>query len=77
MLKNVCDRQWASDIATGSEQFVERIKARLHTKALGRKIREVPGGYALRERQNSHIDDSGPQKNNIGLKNTYNCSSFH
>jgi hypothetical protein len=77
VLKNVCDRQWASDIAISSEQFAETIKARLHTKAMGRQVREVPGGYALREEQSSYNFGFDPQKGDIGLENTYNWSSFH
>ena len=73
---NAYDGQWTSSIAVGSEQFIERIKAHLRVKASGRKIRKVPGGYALRERQNSYIDDFGPQKGNIGHKNTYNWFFF-
>ena len=37
---NVRDSRWTRSIAVGSEQFVERIKAGLSIKALGRKIRD-------------------------------------
>ena len=74
---NVYDEQWTGSIAVGSEQFVETIKARLRIKAMGRQIREVPGGYALREEQSSYNFGFDPQKGDIGLENTYNWSSFH
>ncbi len=73
---NVCDSQWTRSIAVGSEQFVERIKAGLGTKALGRQIGKVLGGYELRERETSYIADFDPKKGNIDLENTYNWVSF-
>jgi putative transposase len=54
---NIRDSRWTRSIAVGSEQFVKRIKAGLSTKALGRKIREVHGGYELREGVASYITD--------------------
>ncbi len=50
-------------------------KAGLGTKALGRRNREVPGGY-VREGVTSYIDDLDPKKSDIGLENTYNWASF-
>jgi hypothetical protein len=45
-------------------------KADLGTKALGSRNREVPGGYELRERVNSYMDDLDPKKSVIGPENT-------
>jgi putative transposase len=73
---NVRDSRWTRSIAVGGEQFVERIKADLGTKALGRQIREVPGGYELREGVTSYIADFDGKKGNIGPENTYNWTSF-
>ena len=73
---NACDNQWTRSIAVGSEEFVQKIKEDLGTKALGRRIREVPGGYELRERVASYIADFSPQKGDIGLENTYNWNHF-
>lgn len=73
---NVCDNQWTRSIAVGSEQFVQRIKEGLGTKALGRQVREVPGGYELRERVGSYIADFSPKKSDIGLENTHNWNPF-
>jgi putative transposase len=73
---NVCEKQWTQSVAVGGEEFVQRIKESLGTKALGRKVREVPGGYELRERAVSYIADFGAQKGNIGLENTYNWNPF-
>ena len=70
---NVYDNQWTRSIAVGGEQFVRKIKKGLGTKAVGRRMREVPGGYELREGESSYIADFSPQKGDIGLENTYNC----
>ncbi len=47
-------------------------KAGLGTKAFGSRNRDVPGGYELRERVTSYMDDLDPKKGVIGLENTYN-----
>jgi putative transposase len=73
---NDFDSQWSRSIAVGSEQFVERIKAAMCTKALGRRIHKVSGGYELREPDRSYNADFDPKKSSIGLKNTYNWASF-
>jgi hypothetical protein len=68
---NAYNNQWTRSIAVGDEEFVQKIKEGLGTKALGRRIREVPGGYELRERVASYIADFSPKKEDIGLENTY------
>ena len=73
---NAYNNQWTRSIAVGDEQFVQKIKEGLGTKALGRRIREVPGGDELRERVASHIADFSPKKEDIGLENTYNWNLF-
>ena len=50
---NACENQWTQSIAVGGKQFVEKIREGLGTKALGRRIREAPGGYELKERMGS------------------------
>ena len=47
-------------------------KSGFGTKALRRRIREVPGGYNLGKRVNSYWDDLDPKKGDIGLESTYN-----
>jgi putative transposase len=73
---NVFDSQWTQSIAVGSESFVERIKAALGTKALGRRTQKVCGGHELRESERSYSTYFDPQKRNIGLENTYKWASF-
>ena len=73
---NVRDNQWTRSIAVGEEQFVEKIKAALGTRAVGRQIRHVPGGYELREEMNFYNADFGPKKSDISLENTSKWISF-
>ncbi|MBW2011398.1 MAG: hypothetical protein JRI32_07095 [Deltaproteobacteria bacterium] len=73
---NVRDRQWTRGVAVGEKQFVEKIKTELGSKALGRQIREVSGGYELRERVISYMSDFDSKKGNIGLENTYKWNLF-
>jgi len=46
---NIRDDKWTKGIAVGSEDFVKRIKATLGMLAKGRKSRETPEAYQLRE----------------------------
>ncbi len=73
---NVRRSHWTRSIAVGTEQFVERIKAGLGTKALAKRIREVGGGYELREVVNSYNAVSDIEKSDIDNKNTYKWASF-
>ncbi len=73
---NVRDSWWTRSIAVGSKQFVERIKAGLGIKALGRKIRDVHGVYEHREGVASYITDFDLKKGDIGPESTYNWTSL-
>jgi putative transposase len=73
---NVRNNQWTRSIAVGGEQFVEKIKAALGTKVLSRQIRQVPGGYELREGVTFYNADFDPKKSDMGLENTYKWISF-
>lgn len=73
---NVYDSQWTQSIAVGSESFIQRIKAALGAKALGRRSHKAPGGYELRESGRYYNADFEPKKRRIGLKNTYKWTSF-
>jgi putative transposase len=73
---NVRDNQWTRSIAVGGEQFVEKIKAALGTKVFSRRIRQVPGGYELREGVASYNAVFDPKKSDIGPENSYKWISF-
>ena len=72
---NVCDNQWQS-ITVGSEPFVERIKAALGARVLGRRTHKVPEGCKLRESGRSYNAYFDPKKGRVGLENEYNWASF-
>jgi lysozyme family protein len=73
---NVRDNQWTRSIAVGEEQFVEKVKADLGSRAVGRRIRPVPGGYELREEVVSYNAVFDPKKSDIGPKNSYKWIAF-
>jgi putative transposase len=73
---NIRDRQWTCGVAVGEKQFVEKIKTELGSKALGRQIHEVSGGYELRERTISYMTDFDSKKMNMSFENTYNWKIF-
>jgi putative transposase len=62
---------WSQSIAVGKEQFVNLIKKKLGSKALGRKKYPLDDGYFLREETVSYIPDYDIKNSEIGLKNEY------
>jgi len=73
---NVCDEKWTRSVAVGSNRFVQKIKESLGWKARGRRVREVFGGYELRERLEPYIAHFNPKNSDIGSENTYNWSQI-
>ncbi len=63
--------EWTDSIAVGSRTFIEKVKALLGFKAMGRDVKEGGGGYQLREEAISYNALFGPEKRDIGPKNTY------
>ena len=63
--------KWTQSIAVGSEPFVEKIKAELGIKAIGREVMGEDGIYELRERDVSY--NAIFARENAGLRpiNTY------
>ena len=68
---NIRDDKWTKGIAVGSEDFVKRIKATLGIPAKGRKSRETPEAYQLRESPLPYSDHFGDKNDDIGSENTY------
>jgi putative transposase len=62
---------WSESLAVGSEEFVEKTKAKLGIRAAGRKVIETKEQFELREPVLSYMTDFGPKNVNIGPKNTY------
>ena len=73
---SVYEDRWTCSVAVGGEQFVRTIRAGLGVKAFGRRIREVPGGFELRERSDAYGADFDLQKWDIGLENTRIWNNF-
>jgi hypothetical protein len=48
------ESRWTESIAAGSKAFVEKTKAELGIKAIGREVMGADGGYELRERDVSY-----------------------
>ena len=63
--------EWTDSIAVGSKTFVEKVKALMGFRAMGRDVKESGGGYQLREDAVSYKALLGPEKCDIGPKNTY------
>jgi putative transposase len=68
---NAYDSRWTRSIAVGGLGFIEKTKERLGWKALGRRARDVNGGYELREELNTYIAFFGPKKNDIGTESVH------
>lgn len=43
------DESWTPSIAIGNRSYVESVKSRLGGSTIGRKIRELAGGFELRK----------------------------
>jgi hypothetical protein len=57
--------------AAGSEGFIERVKALMGLKAIGRRRIEAGKSFRLREPRISYGDDSGAKKSDMGQDNAY------
>ena len=62
--------EWTGSIAVGSKPFIEKVKGHLGFRAMAREIKEGGGEYQLREGVVSYKALFGPEKSDIGLKNT-------
>jgi putative transposase len=63
--------EWPDGIAAGSRSFIEKVKAILGFRALGRDVIEISEGYQLREGSVPYKALLGPEKGDIGPKNTF------
>jgi putative transposase len=68
-----CQREsrWTQSIAVGSKAFVEKAKADLGAKAMGREVLGVDGVYELREQDVSYSGNLGGENSGLRLENTY------
>jgi putative transposase len=65
------ESRWTESIAVGSKAFVERTKAELSIKAIGREAMEADGVYELREGDVSYNPDFAGEKSGLRVENSY------
>jgi putative transposase len=61
--------RWTRSAATGSRSFVEDVKARMHSFAIGRHVREGAKGFELRELQLPYRALFGTEKSHMDIEN--------
>ena len=62
--------EWTDSIVVGSKPFVEKVKALLGFRAIGRDVIQGAEGYQIREEAASYKAHFGAEKGNIGIRNT-------
>jgi putative transposase len=65
------DESWTQSIAIGNRSYVESIKRRLGGNAIGRKIRELSGGFELREAEPVYNAYFGGKNDDIHAENYF------
>ena len=68
---NFRQHQWTESIAVGSKPFIETIREKLGTLAMGRKVVENDGVFQLREETGTYIVNYEGKNANIEAKNTF------
>ncbi len=68
---NQRDAKWTESIAVGDKEFVIETKAKLGSRAIGRRGKENDEGYELKEPQNPYTPLFAPENSGLSLKNDY------
>ena len=63
--------RWTESVAVGSKAFVEKTKAELGIKAIGREVMGADGVYELRERDVSYNAIFPDENSSLRLEKTY------
>jgi putative transposase len=63
--------EWTDSIAVGRRTFIEKGKALLGFRAIGRDVLEGGGGYHLREGDAPYMAFFRPEKDDIDPENTF------
>jgi hypothetical protein len=71
-----CQPKWTQSIAVGREPFVEKIKAELGIRAIGREVMGEDGIYELREPDVSYDAIFAGKNTGLRPKNTYFWNVF-
>jgi putative transposase len=65
------ESRWTESIAVGSKAFVEKTKAKLGIKAIGREVMGADGVYELRERDVSYNAIFAGENSGLRPENAY------
>ncbi len=65
------ESRWTESIAVGGKAFVEKIKAELGMRAIGREVMGGDGVYELREGEVSYNGNFAGKNSGLRRKNTY------
>jgi len=65
------ESRWTESIAVGSKAFVEKRKAELGIKAIGREVMGADGVYELREREGSYNPNFVGENSSLRPENSY------
>ncbi len=68
---NQRDVKWTQSIAVGDTEFVMETKAKLGSKALGRRAKKNDEAYELKEPQRPYNRVFDPEKCGLRLKNDH------
>jgi hypothetical protein len=68
---SVRDKTWSESLAVGSEDFVEKVKTLLKTKATNREVTEMGDKHALREQSARYNSDFGAKNTGLRLNNRH------
>ena len=65
------ESRWTESVAVGSKAFVEKTKAELGIKAIGREVMGADGVYELREHDVSYNPNFVGENSGLKAENTY------
>ena len=65
------ESRWTESIAVGSQAFLEKTKAELGMKAMGREVKGSDGVYELRESDGAYTGNFVGENGGLRPKNTY------
>jgi putative transposase len=68
---NQRDIKWTQSIAVGDKELVMETKAKLGSRAIGRRGKENDEGYELKETQSPYNRVFDPEKCSLSLKNDH------
>lgn len=68
---NQREAKWTQSISVGDKEFLMETKAKLGSRAFGRKVKGNDEGFELKETQSPYNLVFSPEKFGLRLKNDY------